>query len=287
MTDERAEPPAGGKDEPGRALPPDRPGTGGGGAGPGDPDATRPLPPDGSGAADVARAMPPGPDRSPGAGGADATRPLPPGLGGGTSAPEPVGGAAPVPPAWSGRAGVPPPRPAGYPEAGAEWYAEEQAGRRWWMPILLGILALVLIALIGLGGWLALRAAERNPGPPSASSGAPSTLPATSAAPTTTAPSSSPPTASPTSAAPARVPVPPLVGLPEATARAVLDQLGIEYRVVRRTSDQPAGTVIGTDPAAGELISEGDQLTVMVARAAPSTSATATPEPGPTATATP
>ncbi|WP_236648778.1 PASTA domain-containing protein, partial [Micromonospora sicca] len=62
--------------------------------------------------------------------------------------------------------------------------------------------------------------------------------------------------------------MPPLVGLPEATARAVLDRLGVDYRVVTRTSDRPAGTVIETDPGAGEAIAEGDQVIVVVAEAA-------------------
>ncbi|MFE9651626.1 PASTA domain-containing protein [Micromonospora sp. NPDC006431] len=223
--------------------------------------------------------------QEPPAGNDDATRPLPPDRSGGadaTARQEPVAAA----PAWSGRAGVPPPRPAGYPEPGTEWYAEEQSGRRWWMPILLGILALVLIALIGLGVWLALTAAERNSGPPPVPSATSSSAPETSAAPTTTAPSTSPPTTPPTTA-PARVPVPPLVGLPEDAARAVLDRLNVDYRVVRRPSDRPAGTVIETDPAAGELVSADDQVTVVVARAGAPTTATATPTPGPTATPTP
>ncbi|KKK06288.1 hypothetical protein LQ51_09210 [Micromonospora sp. HK10] len=215
--------------------------------------------------------------------GPDATRPLPRA---GTTAPQPpVGGAAPVPPAWSGRAGVPT-RPAGYQEAGADWYTEEQAGRRWWMPILLGVLALVLIALIGLGVWWALRAAERGPAPGPLPSAAPTTVPQTSAAPTTAAPSTAPPsTASPTSA---EVPMPPLVGLPEAAARAALDRLDVDYRVRTRESDQPAGTVIETDPAAGEPLSPGDRVTIVVAEpaAAPTTTA-GTPTSGPTATATP
>ncbi|MEU5721047.1 PASTA domain-containing protein [Micromonospora sp. NPDC047738] len=223
--------------------------------------------------------------QEPPAGNDDATRPLPPDRSGGADATawqEPLAAA----PAWSGRAGVPPPRPAGYPEPGTEWYAEEQSGRRWWMPILLGILALVLIALIGLGVWLALTAAERNSGPPPVPSATSSSAPETSAAPTTTAPSTSPPTTPPTTA-PARVPVPPLVGLPEDAARAVLDRLNVDYRVVRRPSDRPAGTVIETDPAAGELVSADDQVTVVVARAGAPTTATATPTPGPTATPTP
>ncbi len=205
-----------------------------------------------------------GDDRQePPAGDADTTRALPP-----------------TPPAWSGRAGVPT-RPAAYQEPGAEWYAEEQAGRRWWLPILLGILALLLIALIGLGAWLAFRAAERSPGPAPSSTAVPTTTLRTSAAPST-----SPPTtpSSPTSAA---VSMPPLVGLPESAARAILDRLGVDYRVETRESGRPAGTVIETDPAAGEPIGDGDRVTLVVAeRTAPTTGA-GTPTSGPTATVTP
>ncbi|SCG55917.1 PASTA domain-containing protein [Micromonospora humi] len=326
MSDDRREPPAGDADPTGavppdrsadttRAVPPDRAA---------DPDATRAIPRDAAGGgndADATRAMPRGAaggedadatramprdadatrampgDRGgdatgvqPGGAGDDATRPLP----GGTSRPldatsrqEPVGGGA-----WSGRAGVPPPRPAGYPEPGAEWYGDEQAGRRWWMPILLGVLALVLIGLIALGVWLALRAADRDSGPGTSPSAVPSTSAPTSAAPTSASPSSSPPSTPPTTTAAAEVPMPPLVGLPESAARAALDRLGIDYRVQRRPSDRPAGTVVATDPEAGYSVGEGERVTLVVAEpAAPTTGAptTARTTSGstPTTTATP
>ncbi|MFU8875327.1 PASTA domain-containing protein [Micromonospora sp. SL4-19] len=257
MSDDRQEPPAGDADAT-RPLSPDRPDDG-------DADATRAM--SGLGDADAAARQ-----RS----AHQATHQL-------------SGGDA-LPPAWSGRAGVPPPRPFGYSEAGTEWYVEEQSGRRWWMPIVLGILALVLIALIGLGVWLVLRAAERNPDPalPPSSASA-STAPETSSAseatsaPTSSAPSTSPPTTT----AVAGVPMPPLVGLPEPAARAALDRLNVDYRVQRRTSDQPAGTVIETDPAAGGRIAEGDRVTIVVAEAGAPTTGAGTPTPRPTATATP
>ncbi|SCL16162.1 PASTA domain-containing protein [Micromonospora rhizosphaerae] len=231
-------------------------------------DATRPLPPDRTG-------------QEPG----ETTRPLPPD-GERTERQEPVDSTRPMPPtppsAWSGRAEVPPPRPVGYREQTTEWYTEEQAGRRWWMPILLGILALVLLALIGLGVWLALRAADEGPAPSSSPSFPPTSAPATSAAPTSAAPSTEPPTTPPATTAPARVPMPPLVGLSEATARAILDRLGVGYRVETRISDRPAGTVLETDPGAGELITEGEQVTLVVAQAAAPTTGAGTPTPSPT-----
>ncbi|WP_405091829.1 PASTA domain-containing protein [Micromonospora sp. NBC_01392] len=254
-----------------------------------DGDATRALPRNAAGAGedvDATRAMP----RN--AAGADATRPLPGGAPrplDATSRQEPVGDAP-----WSGRAGVPPPRSAAYPEPGAEWYADEQAGRRWWMPILLGVLALILIGLIAAGVWLALRAADRDSGPgtPSAtpSASAPASASSASATPSSASPSASPSGTPPTTAV--EVPMPPLVGLPESAARTVLDRLGIDYRVQRRASDRPAGTVIATNPEAGYAVGEGERVTLVVAAsAAPTTGApttgTTTPGSAPATSATP
>ncbi|PSK61420.1 hypothetical protein B0E53_06676 [Micromonospora sp. MH33] len=83
------------------------------------------------------------------------------------------------------------------------------------------------------------------------------------------------------------MPLPPLVGQPESAARAALDRLGVDYRVRYRTSDQPAGTVIDTDPEAGEPVAEGDRVTLVVARAAAPTTDASTSTPSPTVTATP
>ncbi|MFG1718548.1 PASTA domain-containing protein [Micromonospora chalcea] len=294
MSDDRQDPPAGDADET-RAMPRDPAGE--------DADATRALPrnasadPDATAAmprdvgaedVDATRAMPrnaAGSDATrampPDAG--DATRPLPGGPSGrpldATTPQEPVG-------AWSGRAGVPPPRPAGYPEPGGEWYGDEQAGRRWWMPILLGILALLLLGLIGVGVWLALRAADQDSDPGTVPSAVPSTSAQTSAAPTSAAPSSSPPSTPPTTEA-VEVPMPPLVGLPEAAARAALDRLDVDYRVQRRASDRPAGTVISTDPEAGYPVGEDDRVTIVVAVPAPPTAGPSTPGSAPATTTTP
>ncbi|WP_018785583.1 PASTA domain-containing protein [Micromonospora sp. CNB394] len=293
MSDDRQEPPAGDADAT-RALPQDA-------------DATRAMPRDASGRdADPSRTLPPEPDadatRAMPRNAGDATRPLPGGPAGqggqsGQGGPRrPLDATAPQEPvgAWSGRAGVPPPRPAGYPEPGSEWYGDEQAGRRWWMPILLGVLALLLLGLIGVGVWLALRAADRNsdPGPPVPSisaqtSAAPTTAAPTSAAPTSAAPSGSPPSTPPATTAPVEVPMPPLVGLPEAAARAALDRLDLDYRVQRRASDRPAGTVISTDPEAGYPVGEDDRVTIVVAVPAPPTSGPTTPGSAPATTTTP
>ncbi|MBP1786436.1 MULTISPECIES: PASTA domain-containing protein [Micromonospora] len=281
MSDDRQDPPAGDADET-RAMPRHPAGE--------DADATRAMPRDSGGEdVDATRAMP----RN--AAGSDETRAMPPDAGGDATRPLPGGpsrrpldATAPQEPvgAWSGRAGVPPPRPAGYPEPGGEWYGDEQAGRRWWMPILLGILALLLLGLIGAGVWLALRAADRDSDPGTVPSAVPSTSAQTSAAPTSAAPSSSPPSTPPTTEA-VEVPMPPLVGLPEAAARAALDRLDVDYRVQRRASDRPAGTVISTDPEAGYPVGEDDRVTIVVAVPAPPTAGPSSPGSAPATTTTP
>jgi hypothetical protein len=204
--------------------------------------------------------------------------------------PSPPDRTAPLPPAerpgpapWSGRAEVPPPRPADYREpAGTEWYAEEQRGRRWWMPILLGILALLLLGLIGAAVWLGLRSAN-GPTPEESPTPGPTSAPATTSAPTSAAPTTQPPSTPPTSAV-AQVPMPPLVGLPRAAAQAILDRLGIDYRIESRPSDRAPGTVIGTDPGVGVPVPRGQQVTVVVAEAAAPTTSAAVPTTSVTAT---
>ncbi|MFJ6951134.1 PASTA domain-containing protein [Micromonospora aurantiaca (nom. illeg.)] len=289
MSDDRQEPPAGDADAT-RAMPRDASGH--------DADATGAMPRDAAGHdADATRAMPRNAaeedveaTRAMPRNAGDATRPLPGGPAGQGGSRRPLDATTPQEPvgAWSGRAGVPPPRPAGYPEPGSEWYGDEQAGRRWWMPILLGILALLLLGLIGAGVWLALRAADRNsdPGPPVPSVSAQTSAAPTTAAPTSAAPSSSPPS-TPATTAPLEVPMPPLVGLPEAAARAALDRLDLDYRVQRRASDRPAGTVISTDPEAGYPVGEDDRVTIVVAVPAPPTSGPSTPGSAPATTTTP
>ena len=216
-------------------------------------DQTRPLP---SAAGDpdetAALGSTPGPE-------ADATVPVPPTRGAGSTP-------------WSGRAEVPSLRPGDDRElAAGDWYGDEQAGRRWWLPIVWGIVLLLLIGLLGVGLWLARQAVDGGGSAP------PSAQPTTSAAPTSASasPTRSPSAAPTTSAAPTAVPMPPLVGLSEGAARALLDQLDLEHRVEYRPSDQPAGTVIATDPAAGELVESRDVVRLVVATASPSPPATA------------
>ncbi|WP_229399009.1 PASTA domain-containing protein [Micromonospora okii] len=228
---------------------------------------------------DATRPLPEPADGTPHGEPTDRTRPLP--RSGETTRPEP-----PAPAVWSGRAGVPPPRPVEYREpAAGEWYGEEQPGRRWWTPIALGVVALLLLGLLGGGLWLATSADDGGPEetPPARPTTAPATTGASTTGATEAPPSTAPPSTAPPSTEPVEVPMPPLVGLPRATAERVLDRLGVDHRVETRVSDRPAGTVVETDPEAGEPVPPGEVVTLVVAAAPTPTSGAA----GPTAGATP
>lgn len=245
MSDDRQEPPTGEQDDRTRPLPPSEDRAGG----PEPADRTQRLPrPEDRTAAQPQ--VPSAPDR---------TAPLPP-------------AERPGPAAWSGRAEVPPPRPADYREpSGAEWYADD-GGRRWWLPILWGVVVLLLLGVLGTGLWLALQAADDRTDPDPTPSVSPTRASPSTSAPTTAAPTTPSPSPSPTSE-PVEVPVPPLVNLPQEAAEAVLDRLGLDHRVVYRASDRPAGTVIDTDPEAGEPVPEGEEVTLFVSRGGPTPTA--------------
>lgn len=185
-----------------------------------------------------------------------------------------------TPGSWSGRAGVPPPEAATVRGATPpEWEPiDEGDGKRWWMPIVVGIIALLLAGGLIAGIWLIVRADDSDPAAPTP---APTTAAPTTAQPTSAAPTTSPP--APTTTAPVSVEVPPLVGLSEQAAAARLDARGLTYRLEFRPSSEPAGTVIETDPAAGATVPEGTQIVLVIAEAAP-TSAPPTTAPGSTPT---
>ncbi|MFC0532862.1 PASTA domain-containing protein [Phytohabitans kaempferiae] len=164
-------------------------------------------------------------------------------------------------PVWSGRAGVPPPHasvPRG-PDAG-EPPPPEDSGGPWWMPIVLGIVALLLAGGLIVGIWLIVNADNEQTGPTPTPSPtlAPTSAPATSVAPTTSSPA--PPTT-----APAGVPVPRLVGLTDQAAREALEELGLDYQLVYRPAGEEPGTVIESDPAEGETVPDGGVVTLVIA----------------------
>ncbi len=191
-----------------------------------------------------------------------------------TSAGGPVR-ARPPTAAWSGRAEVPPPRSARPSEVPGEWYVEEPGDRRWWMPILVASVALAVLAMLGVGLWLIVR---------SGTSPAPS--PSPSAVPTTAGPTT--PSGTRAATSPARVPMPDLVGLPRSVAETTLDRLELGYRSELRRSDRPSGTVIGTEPQAGERVPVGTDVTLVVSEGGgPSRPSGASPTPDRTPTPTP
>jgi eukaryotic-like serine/threonine-protein kinase len=65
-------------------------------------------------------------------------------------------------------------------------------------------------------------------------------------------------------APPGEVRVPPVVGLPEADAVQLLEDAGFEVEVQYVDSDEPAGRVVASDPAAGQMWPEGDTVVLQV-----------------------
>ena len=205
---------------------------------------------------------------TPGRGGRDATSIMPP-----------VGdderwGAAGAP--WSGRAEVRPPGPGEYQYTSTDWSTEptpEPRGK-WWMPILIGILARILLAGLGWGIWLIAKAQD-EPG------NTPTPAPATSAAPETTPPSTQAtpeaPTTQPTTEAPptpSEVTIPALRGLSQQEAQQALSRRGLSSRLrFVNTTDAPPGTVIDSDPAEGQEVPPDTVVTLVIA-AQPATSPT-------------
>jgi len=168
------------------------------------------------------------------------------------------------PPArWSARAGVPIRDQA--PEPG--WVTGEEPPRTWWAPVLIVVAIVVLLGLIGLGLFLAVRP---QPAPVASASDSPSAT-ASSASPTP-----SPSATASASPSVSMVAVPDLNGDTVPEAQEFLQGRGLNWRVVTQVSDQPAGTVIGTDPPADTLVPAGTEVTLFVATP---TSSSAVPGP--------
>jgi hypothetical protein len=181
-------------------------------------------------------------------------------------------------PAWSGRAEVRPPRPGAGGDFTGDWGPPPPSEPRgkWWLPIVIGIVVLVLLALLGWGVWLIVQAGDKS---------GDSTTPAattSAAAPETTKPTTKPPTTEPTTTptttdptGPEEVTIPALNGLSSAEARRALDRTGLAYRLRFVTSDAPAGTVIDSDPKEGLQVPSDTTVTLIIA-APPSSSPTVT-----------
>jgi hypothetical protein len=195
-------------------------------------------------------------------------------------------------PAWTGRAEVRAPRPGGstYTEQD-EWAAPviREPRDRWWMPILVGIIALLLLTALGFGIYLIVQnsGGDGSPAPVASTAATPARTATATTAPTTaptTEPTPEPSTTEPTAT---EVRIPALVGLSLPEAQAALARTGLRsYKLIYRDNDAPPGTVIGSDPAEGQEVPPDTTVTLVVARqssATPTTAATttgSTSEPG-------
>jgi hypothetical protein len=193
-------------------------------------------------------------------------------------------------PAWSGRAEVRAPQPArtGYD---ADWAERPRPVQRdhWWMPIVVGLVVLVMLAVLGWAVFLIVQSVDREeaPSPSPSATAATSTAPATSQATTTptTAPTTTTPTPTPSTTEPTttEVTVPALRGLALADAQAALKRTGLSYRLIYRDGDAPPGTVIDCDPAEGQEVPPDTTVTLVVAQGATTTpTGAATTTAGPT-----
>jgi len=183
-------------------------------------------------------------------------------------------------PAWSGRAEVRPPQPGrGYPEV--DWAAAAPARQRdrWWMPIVVGVIALILLAVLGWAVYLLVgdESDDETPAPVISHSAAPSETATTqssspSPTPTTASPTPPPSTAPPTAT---EVTIPALRGLALPAAQSALRSTGLNYRLIyRQASDVPPGTVIDSDPVEGQVVPPNTTVTLVIAAEATSTPTT-------------
>jgi PASTA domain len=181
---------------------------------------------------------------------------------------------------WTGRAEVRPDavRDAVPPE---EWGDVEEPGRNWWLPIVIGVLA-VLLALAVIVAVVLLPRRSNEPIPTPTTPRPSATSASASPSPTQTQPSPSPTqtTGGPTTL----IEVPNLAGQTEAVAKARLDQLGLTYSVTyQEDPGSTPGTVITTVPVGGTLVAPGDNIRLIVATAPPTKEPTQSAEPTATA----
>ncbi|WIM96595.1 PASTA domain-containing protein [Actinoplanes oblitus] len=246
------------------------------------PDETRPMPAVDETAADATQV---GPGPSPGAtrsgdAAAASTRPM-----------SPVGDWDPDPrgaddAAWTGRAAVRPPGPDENGYADGDWSIvapEEEATGRWWMPIVVGIVGVTLLALLATGIYLIVRNSRAGVDTPQPTPTQTVTRTVTTAA--TTEPTTAATTEPTFSAVPTTEPaateatVPALRGMPVNDAKAALARSGLSYRVILRPSDAEPGTVIDSDPPEGQVVPADTRITLVVAAERTDGPATATTVP--------
>ncbi|OJF14914.1 PASTA domain-containing protein [Couchioplanes caeruleus] len=205
------------------------------------------------------------------AGGDDATAVYPPASGGEWADDDQI---------WAGRAGVR--RPRSGADAAGDWAlvpGDEPQGR-WWMPIVVGLVALLLLGTLSWGVWLIAQSTRDD------EEQVPVTVPTRSATPAkTTEPTSQPPSTAPTTAQPSSDPpslpkdvaIPALRGLSLDEARGALNRSGLSYRLRYVTSTEaPPGTVIDSDPSEGRQVPADTIVNLIVASAPTATTASST-----------
>ncbi|GGJ88560.1 hypothetical protein GCM10010123_17710 [Pilimelia anulata] len=213
--------------------------------------------------------------RMPAVGGTDATaampgRPAPP------DATSVMPGVPGGPGQWSARAEVPQYVPAAEPDPG--WGAPAGEPKRWWLPVLLGLVAVLLLGSLGYGLWLAF-GDDDEPAAPTPTASATSARPR----PTTAAPTRTVPRPTRTTVAPELVEVPDVVGGSRADAQRRLDAAGLNYRLRYRVTDEAdPDTVLATDPGPGEEVDPNDTVvTLTIAEEPAETDPPETEEPTP------
>lgn len=186
-------------------------------------------------------------------------------------------------PVWAGRAGVRPPRPgSGDDFAPSDWttaHLDEPRGK-WWMPIVVGIVGLVLLGLLTWGIYLIATSSggDTDTTPEVTTSAVRPENTGTGGTPPTIAPTTTPPQSSAVATA-SDVTIPALVGLSADEARAALDRKGMNYRLRFVTADAPAGTVIESDPAEGQQVPPDTVVTLIIAQPPASSAPPDTPSP--------
>ncbi|HEX5740759.1 MAG TPA: PASTA domain-containing protein, partial [Pilimelia sp.] len=167
---------------------------------------------------------------------------------------------------WSARAEVPQYVPETTPEPA--WRGAPPEPTRWWLPVLLGVVALLLLGALGYGALL-LVGGDGGPQPvtPTAESVRRPTR-APTPRPTTARPRTTAPRPSPTTVAPQRVQVPDVVGENWRDARERLSERGLSYRLELVATDEAAPEqVVRTQPGVGATVAEGSVVTLVVAEA--------------------
>ncbi|NUR71941.1 MAG: PASTA domain-containing protein [Hamadaea sp.] len=177
---------------------------------------------------------------------------------------------------WTGRAEVRPDavRDAVPPE---EWSDVEEPSRNWWLPILIGVVAvLVALAVIVTIVLLLRRSDEPEPTPTTPGPVVTTAAPSPSLSPTEPSPSATSATVGPTT----QIEVPNLAGQPESSAKSRLDQLGLTYSVTyQEDPGSSPGTVITTVPVGGTLVAPGENIRLIVSTAPPTEEPSTSPEP--------